>query len=92
MAEYQIVTTPSLGPPPDGRALWTVAQVEKRVRLVIADGGPKDGWVYDLDHMKMSDPDRAPVESVTYGDTGILGQLDDGRIVRVFAMTPREKE
>jgi hypothetical protein len=87
MAEWNYVTADVLGPPPVGRTFWSVADVEERVRLAICEGGPKDGWVYDLDRMKPSDPASPPMfnaGSVTYEYRGDLARLPDGRIARVF--------
>jgi hypothetical protein len=95
MAEWNYVTADVLGPPPNGKAFWSALDVEERVRLAICEGGAKDGWVYDLDRMKPSDPDNQPmlnVGSVSYEYRGDLAQIPDGRIARVFRVADGKVE
>lgn len=61
----------------------TIGDVHEAVTLILMDGGPKDGWVYDITRAGKEEH-RGEPGTFTYEDVVELGKLEDGRIVRIY--------
>lgn len=64
--------------------LMTVEQVVEAVPLMLCLDGPREGWVYDYDHLVSEPAELAPpgFGTVTYEYRGELLQASDGRFMR----------